>query len=1096
VSGERLARALDRGINLRRYTDGVGISCDETTSHADIHDLLEGFASVAGQAELPFAIEELVESTPMPALTLARTSKFLTHATFSRYHAEHEILRYIHRLQAKDLSLTTSMIPLGSCTMKLNATTEMEPVTWPEFGRMHPFAPAEQWGGYRAMFDQLETWLAEITGFAAVSLQPNSGAQGEYAGLLAIRAYHRSRGDAHRTICLIPQSAHGTNPASAVLAGMDVVVVATAPDGTIDLKDLRAKAEQHSKQLCAVMVTYPSTHGVFEEGVSELCEVIHQHGGQVYMDGANLNAQLGLTRPGDIGADVCHLNLHKTFCLSAGTQVALPSGVTRPIEDLIAGPSVYAWSETEDGVRGARLDAVFRTGRKECVQVTLQDGRTITCTPDHRIRTTDGWVEAGKLTTSKHRIVMGPDLPVDERRPEVEQTFRVTYGGLALTMDSTEARERSLAFFRLLGAACSDGTYSGSMARGRFRPTIRLNFGTHYDAERAVDDIELLGGGRPAISKSHTVFVVKPPDRLIGALAAVPGFGDPGRHVVTIRTLPGVILDPSTPHAILREFLGALFGGDGCAPVVVHLIKAPPTLKPVRFSQTHEDPAILGLVQRQLCSALSRLGIEAAPDRIARVPKPTNEAGAARWSGGITIIDSLRFTERVGFRYCAHKSARLAAAAAFWRMKQTINAQRVEVAKRALSKVGSCIVRLGPPPVWSAAVAGAFDEVATEAVVISPSYASFAGTKRLSKQMLTNAIDGQIKLGPKQRRTHRRVVAAAAGRGGTKTGVPELKDFLGEIGALGWFNKHTPRGESDRVTYAMKQDAVVEPTFHLGVVDVRSVGAREVYDLTVDNLHSFVANGAVVHNCIPHGGGGPGMGPIAVRKHLAPYLPGHPLAPPGSQPVGPVSAAPWGSASILPISFSYIAMMGEAGLRKATEVAILGANYIAHRLGTHYPVLYTGRNGRVAHELILDCRGFKKTAGIEAEDIAKRLMDYGFHAPTMSFPVPGTLMIEPTESESKAEIDRFCDAMIAIRLEITAIETGAMDKANNPLKNAPHTAAAVTGTEWDRPYSREQAAFPAPWLRIHKYWPPVARVDNAYGDRNLMCACPPIDSYT
>jgi glycine dehydrogenase len=554
-----LARALERGLNLRRYEDGVGISCDETTGHADVHDLLEAFA--IGHPELPFEIATLVAETELPELPLARTSAFLTHPTFHRYHAEHEILRYLNRLQAKDLSLTTSMIPLGSCTMKLNATTEMLPVTWPEFGRLHPFAPAEQWGGYKAMFDQLEAWLAEITGFSAISLQPNSGAQGEYAGLLAIRAYHHARGEAHRTVCLIPQSAHGTNPASAVLAGMQVVVVASAGDGTIDLADLRAKAEKHAGQLGALMVTYPSTHGVFEEGIVEVCATVHKFGGQVYMDGANMNAQLGLTRPFEIGADVCHLNLHKSFC-------------------------------------------------------------------------------------------------------------------------------------------------------------------------------------------------------------------------------------------------------------------------------------------------------------------------------------------------------------------------------------------------------------------------------------------------------------------------------------------------------------------------------------------------------IPHGGGGPGMGPIGVAKHLVPYLPGHPLAALGSQAVGPVSAAPWGSASILPISFAYIAMMGEAGLRRATEVAILGANYIGHRLNAHFPVLYSGRNGRVAHELILDCRQFKKSAGVEVDDIAKRLMDYGFHAPTMSFPVPGTLMVEPTESESKAELDRFCEAMIAIRAEIAAIESGAMDRANNPLKNAPHTAAAVTGTEWDRPYSREQAAFPAPWLRIHKYWPPIARVDNAYGDRNLVCACPPIEAYT
>ncbi|HSD90770.1 MAG TPA: aminomethyl-transferring glycine dehydrogenase [Kofleriaceae bacterium] len=554
-----LARALERGLNLRRYDDGLGLSCDETTTHADVSDLLEAFA----KGDLPFTIEDLVKSTELPLLPkpLARTSSFLTHPTFQRYQAEHEMLRYLNRLTTKDLSLTTSMIPLGSCTMKLNATTEMLPVTWPEFGRMHPFAPAEQWGGYKAMFEQLEAWLAEITGFAAVSLQPNSGAQGEYAGLLAIRGYHRARNEAHRTVCLIPQSAHGTNPASAVMAGMQVVVVGTAPDGTIDLADLKVKAEKHAAQLACLMVTYPSTHGVFEEGITEVCSIVHAHGGQVYMDGANMNAQVGLTRPAECGADVCHLNLHKTFC-------------------------------------------------------------------------------------------------------------------------------------------------------------------------------------------------------------------------------------------------------------------------------------------------------------------------------------------------------------------------------------------------------------------------------------------------------------------------------------------------------------------------------------------------------IPHGGGGPGMGPIAVAQHLAPYLPGHPLAKEGSQPVGAVSAAPWGSASILPISFAYIAMMGEPGLRRATEVAILGANYIAKRLGEHYPVLYSGRNGRVAHELILDCRGFKKTAGIEAEDIAKRLMDYGFHAPTMSFPVPGTLMVEPTESESKSELDRFCDAMIAIRAEISAIESGQMDRVNNPLKNAPHTAAAVSGSEWDRPYTREQAAFPAPWLRVHKYWPPIARVDNAYGDRNLVCACPPIDAYS
>ena len=554
VQAEVLARAHERGLVLRRYSDGVGIACDETTSADDVELLLECFADAG---ELGFELATLYADAPALPDGLARSSAFLTHEVFQRHRSEHEMLRYIRKLEAKDLSLTTSMISLGSCTMKLNATTEMIPVTWPEFGRLHPFVPVEQAGGYRAMFTQLEGWLAEITGFAAVSLQPNSGAQGEYAGLLAIRRYHQARGDGNRDVCLIPQSAHGTNPASAVLAGFQVVVVATASDGTIDLRDLAAKAEAHKDRLGAIMVTYPSTHGVFEEGIRELCAIVHANGGQVYMDGANMNAQVGLCRPGDFGADVCHLNLHKTFC-------------------------------------------------------------------------------------------------------------------------------------------------------------------------------------------------------------------------------------------------------------------------------------------------------------------------------------------------------------------------------------------------------------------------------------------------------------------------------------------------------------------------------------------------------IPHGGGGPGMGPIGVAAHLVPYVPGHPLAGDAS---GAVSAAPFGSASILPISFAYIGMMGGEGLTRATQLAILNANYMAARLAPHFPVLYKGAHGRVAHEFILDCRPFKKSAGIEAEDIAKRLMDYGFHAPTMSFPVPGTLMVEPTESEPKSELDRFCDALIAIRGEIAAIEAGTMDKLNNPLKHAPHTAAAVTASVWDRPYSREQAAFPAPWLREHKYWPPVARIDNAYGDRNLVCTCPPLSAY-
>ncbi len=568
---EILEACQTRQINLRTLdASTVGITLDETTTEQDLLDLFEIFA---GANSLPFSLEEIVgtisysntsgvHQSPLQNTPFARTSSYLTHSVFNRYHSETELLRYLHRLQAKDLSLTTSMIPLGSCTMKLNATAEMLPVTWSEFGKIHPFAPLSQTGGYQVLFRQLEEWLAEITGFAAISLQPNAGSQGEYTGLLVIRQYHEQRGEGHRNICLIPESAHGTNPASAVMCGMKVVPVKCDEMGNVDLDDLKRQAEKHSDNLAALMVTYPSTHGVFEEEIRDICEVVHAHGGQVYMDGANMNAQVGLCRPGDIGADVCHLNLHKTFC-------------------------------------------------------------------------------------------------------------------------------------------------------------------------------------------------------------------------------------------------------------------------------------------------------------------------------------------------------------------------------------------------------------------------------------------------------------------------------------------------------------------------------------------------------IPHGGGGPGMGPIGVVQHLVPFLPGHSVVEmEGEERIGAVSAAPWGSASILPISWMYIAMMGATGLTQATKVAILNANYIARRLEPYYPVLYKGKAGLVAHECILDLRSLKKSASIEVDDIAKRLMDYGFHAPTVSWPVAGTMMVEPTESESKEELDRFCDAMIAIRQEIEAIELGQMDAQDNVLKNAPHTAAALITGEWSHPYTREQAAYPAPWTREHKFWPAVGRIDNAFGDRNLVCSCLPMEAYT
>ena len=559
------ARAREAGFNMHVIdADRLSAAFDETSRRSELKRLLGCFATRADSV-LDLAEMDTLVADCIPA-GLRRESAILTHPVFQRYHSETEMMRYMRRLAARDIALDRSTIPLGSCTMKLNSTTEMTPVTYRLFAALHPFVPLEQAQGYQQLFEELEERLCEITGFAAMSFQPNAGSQGEYAGLLVIRKYHQTRGEGHRNVCLIPASAHGTNPASAVLAGMEVVVVACDTLGNVDFADLKAKAAQHADRLAALMMTYPSTHGVFEEGVRDICALIHAHGGQVYMDGANMNAMVGLVRPGDIGFDVCHLNLHKTFC-------------------------------------------------------------------------------------------------------------------------------------------------------------------------------------------------------------------------------------------------------------------------------------------------------------------------------------------------------------------------------------------------------------------------------------------------------------------------------------------------------------------------------------------------------IPHGGGGPGMGPIGVAPHLAPFLPDHPVVQ-GVNPVagpagtiGTVSAAPWGSASILPIVWAYIALMGAAGLKRATQVAILNANYIAQKLSPYYPVLYTGKHGRVAHECIVDLRPLKDASGVTVEDVAKRLMDYGFHAPTMSFPVAGTLMIEPTESENRAEIDRFCDAMIAIRAEIADIEAGRADRENNLLKHAPHTHELLIADEWTRPYSRRAAFFPSESVDRDKYWPPVARVDNVAGDRNLICTCPPLSDY-
>ncbi|MEP1470462.1 MAG: aminomethyl-transferring glycine dehydrogenase [Halieaceae bacterium] len=557
-----IERALAKGMNLRIIDDNrLGMSLDETSSAADVLALIEIFSSSAAASTAQQLDADVDEFAGIPQ-GLQRGVDYLQHPLFNEYHSETEMLRYMRRLEDKDIALNRAMIPLGSCTMKLNATTEMLPVTWPELGGLHPFAPTDQTQGYTEMLAELDHMLLECTGYDAISMQPNAGSQGEYAGLLAIKRYHESRDDHQRTVCLIPSSAHGTNPASAALAGMSVVIVECDVQGNVDMDDLRSKAERHTDDLAAIMVTYPSTHGVFEESIVELCDVVHQHGGQVYVDGANLNALVGLAAPGKFGADVSHLNLHKTFC-------------------------------------------------------------------------------------------------------------------------------------------------------------------------------------------------------------------------------------------------------------------------------------------------------------------------------------------------------------------------------------------------------------------------------------------------------------------------------------------------------------------------------------------------------IPHGGGGPGMGPIGVGSHLQPFLPTNPVSPvPGlDENNDVVSATPYGSASILPISWAYIALMGGTGLVEATKVAILSANYIAHRLKDHYPILYTGSNGNVAHECIIDVRPIKEASGISEEDIAKRLIDFGFHAPTMSFPVAGTLMVEPTESESLAELDRFCDALITIRDEIRAVQDGALDATDNPLVNAPHTLADITVNTWEHAYTREQAAYPVDSLRASKYWPPVNRVDNVYGDRNLYCACPAIDAW-
>lgn len=1098
-SEDILAAALAKKINLRAYDDGaVGIALDETVTTQDITDLVEVF----GGAD--FDAEDLAKGLNAEIVPeFARQGDILTHPVFSKYHSETELMRYVTKLAGRDLSLTHSMIPLGSCTMKLNAATEMIPVTWKAFGGIHPFAPLEQTKGYLELFDRLEAYLAEITGFSAVSLQPNAGSQGEYAGLLAIRGYHQHHNQGSRHICLIPMSAHGTNPASAVMAGMKVVGVRCDENGNIDVEDLRKKAEKHKDALAALMVTYPSTHGVFEESIREICTITHDNGGLVYLDGANMNAMVGLCQPASFGADVCHLNLHKTFCLAKGTPVRLASGVNRPIEQLNPGQRVSAWSEDKAGILGAELEHRFATGKKECVEVTFADGRKIVCTPDHRVLTTDGWIEAEKLKTGQSKVLVGPDAPVDDLADdwEGEQKFELVLGDLTLSMKNSKERERTLAFFRLLGAASSDGTYSLDSASGR--KVIRLYFGVRNDAKKAVNDIERLCGIRPNVSISRRIFAVRFPDSLTRSFGFVKGFSKPGRRVESTELLPELVCSERTPKSARREFFGALFGGDGVAPLIVHLRENPNTIREVRFVQTRLDKELLGRYLQAICDGLALLGVEAYPGRISRAKlRPDQIDRRPRWIGTLSVVWGTAFAKSVGFRYCTHKAARLTAATAWWRLKETVLSQRRKVAKKALEAVSASALgsHRGPKRIWDPAVEAAYGDLAEQEPILNQYYTAFQGHDRVQKSQLNTAIKGQRRADSRGlRRSHKRANLPATNRHGAETGMPDLDQFFEDLGVRSWFNEHTTAGENYSITYATdSQDDEWSPTMEMTVIDVRPVGEREVYDLTVAEHHNFLANGIVVHNCIPHGGGGPGMGPIGVVERLAPFLPTHPITKElrNGEGIGAVASAPWGSPSILPISYAYIVMMGPDGLKDASEVAILNANYIASRLDPHFPVLYRGADGRVAHECIIDLRHLKKSSGVEVEDVAKRLMDYGFHAPTQSWPVAGTLMIEPTESESLAELDRFCEALIAIREEIKRVENGEWPRDDNPLKNAPHTSTALAKEEWNHPYSRMEAVFPKEWVKESKFWPAVARIDNVYGDRNLICSCPTMEEAT
>jgi glycine cleavage system protein P-like pyridoxal-binding family len=832
-------KALQNGICLLHRDGVVGISIDECTTPTHIEAVWHAFGGNAPDFD---AIASEIDDT-LPA-KFVRTDAFCTHETFNIYHTEHEMLRYLRRLGQKDIALDRSMIPLGSCTMKLNAAVQMEPLSWPLLANVHPFAPASHQAGYAQLAAKLESLLAKISGFDSVSLQPNAGAQGEYAGLLAIRRYLDSLDQGHRDVCLIPLSAHGTNPASAVMAGMRVVPVEIDNAGQVSEDDLRQKIALHRNNLAALMLTYPSTYGVFGRRMPALCELVHEAGGQVYMDGANFNALVGVSLPGQFGADVMHINLHKTFCIPHGG----------------GGPGM------------------------------------------------------GPIGVQAHLREFLPKHPMQNGGEDDYDTVSAAPWGSALILHI------SWMYIRMMGAdGLRRATLSALLAANYIAKQLGSAYPVEFHDENGYVAHECIVDAR--VFKSAGVSVEDIAKRLM----------DYGFHAPTV----------SWPVA------GAMM------------------IEPTESETKNEID--------RLCDAL--LSIVGEIKRITDGEWPRDDNPLI--NAPHTAEDLLVEIDNAG------------------QVSEDDLRQKIALHRNNLAAL----------------------------MLTYPSTYGVFGRRMPALCELVHEAGGQVYMD------------------GANFNALVGVSLPGQFGA-----------------------------------DVMHI-----------NLHKTF--------CIPHGGGGPGMGPIGVQAHLREFLPKHPMQNGGEDDYDTVSAAPWGSALILHISWMYIRMMGADGLRRATLSALLAANYIAKQLGSAYPVEFHDENGYVAHECIVDARVFK-SAGVSVEDIAKRLMDYGFHAPTVSWPVAGAMMIEPTESETKNEIDRLCDALLSIVGEIKRITDGEWPRDDNPLINAPHTAEDLLVENWTHPYSRETAAYPLSWVRRHKYWPPIGRIDAAWGDRNLVCACPPIESYS